>query len=107
MVRGALKVDNRITCDEGKLFGPAGDLNQFDHKDYYKVLNQDTKTNFIIIDDMSNIYIYNFNNRKVMRTISHKDGNTVIHVYPAKEGHILVSEYNKKEKQTRFSIESL
>jgi hypothetical protein len=28
-------------------------------------------------------------------------------VFPAKEGHVLVSEYNKKEKYTRYSIEAL
>jgi hypothetical protein len=35
-----------------------------------------------------------------------KDGNLKINVYPAKEGHIMVSEYNRKEKTTRFSIEA-
>jgi hypothetical protein len=56
---------------------------------------------------MTNIYIYNFNNKKLMRTISHKDGRIITRVFPAKEGHVMVSEYNGKEKQTRFSIESL
>jgi hypothetical protein len=43
----------------------------------------------------------------LMRTISHKDGHTIIHVFPAKEGHIMVSEFDGKAKQTRFSIEAL
>ena len=105
--KGKLKLDNHIPCDETSYFGPAGQLDQFDHKDFYKVVNQDTKTNFIIVDDMTNIYIYNFNNKKLMRTISHKDGHTITKVFPAKEGHVMVSEYNGKEKQTRFSIEAL
>ena len=40
-------------------------------------------------------------------TIPHKDGNVKINVFPAKEGHMMVAEYNKKEKFTRFSIEAL
>jgi hypothetical protein len=42
-----------------------------------------------------------------MRTIQHKDGSIKTSVYPAKEGHIMVSEYNRKGKYTRFSIEAL
>jgi hypothetical protein len=61
----------------------------------------------MIIDDEANIYIYNVNGKKIMRTIPHKDGNVKINVYPAKEGHMMVSEYNRKEKYTRFSIEAL
>jgi hypothetical protein len=105
--KGKLKLESHVPCDETPYFGPAGQLDQLDHKDFYKVVNQDNHTNFIIVDDQLNIYIYNFNDKKLMRTISHKDGRTTIHVFPAKEGHILVSEYNSKEKQTRFSIEAL
>jgi len=42
-----------------------------------------------------------------MRTIPHMDGNVRTSILPAKEGHIMVSEYNYKEKYTRVSIESL
>ena len=105
--KGKLKLETHIPCDETSYFGPAGQLDQMDHKDFYKVVNQDTKTNFVIVDDATNIYIYNFNSKKLMRTISHKDGRIITKVFPAKEGHIMVSEYNGKEKQTRFSIEAL
>jgi hypothetical protein len=103
---GGVTLDNTITCDESKDFGPTGILSAFDKKDFYKVFNPDTKTNYMIIDDAENIYIYNANSKKVMRTIPHKDGNIKTNVYPAKEGHIIVAEYNKKERTTRFSIES-
>ena len=76
-------------------------------KDFYKVVNSETKTNFIIIDDQDNTYIYNVNGKKLMRTIQHKEGHTKKGVYPAKEGHIMVTEYNRKERSTRFSIEAL
>jgi hypothetical protein len=102
---GTLALDNSIPCDETKDFSPAGILYNLDKKDFYKVVNPDTKSNYMIIDDEANIYIYNVNDKKVMRIIPHKDGSVKINVYPAKEGHIMVSEYNRKEKTTRFSIE--
>jgi hypothetical protein len=104
---GAVALDNNIPCDESKTFGAGDLLFQRDKKDYYSVSNPDTKTNYVIIDDEQNIYIYNVNGKKVVRTIPHKDGNVKINVFPAKEGHMMVSEYNKKEKYTRFSIEAL
>ena len=105
--KGVLKLDNHIPCDEGSYFGPAGTLSELDHKSFYKVVNQDTHTNFIIVDDLENTYIYNFNAKKTVRTIQHKDGRIKTRVYPAKEGHIMVSEFNSKEKSTRLSIEAL
>lgn len=104
---GNIALDNQIPCDETKYFGPTGMLYELDKKDYYKVVNPDTKSNYMIIDDLANIYIYNVNGKKIVRTIPHKDGNVKINVYPAKEGHMMVSEYNRKEKYTRFSIEAL
>jgi outer membrane lipoprotein-sorting protein len=100
-------LDNDIPCDESKTFGSSDLLYQRDKKEYYNVSNPDTKTNYVIIDDEQNIYIYNVNGEKVVRTIPHKDGNVKVNVYPAKEGHMMVSEYNKKERFTRFSIEAL
>lgn len=104
---GNIALDNNIPCDETKYFSDAGILYAQDKKDYYKVDNPDTKTNYMIIDDEANIYIYNVSAKKVVRIIPHKDGNVKINVYPAKEGHMMVSEYNRKEKYTRFSIEAL
>lgn len=104
---GALAFDNSIPCDETKDFGPAGILYDLDKKDFYKVVNPDTKSDYMIIDDEANIYIYNVNDKKVVRTIPHKDGSIKINVFPAKEGHVMVSEYNRKEKFTRFSIEAI
>ena len=104
---GNIALDNQIPCDETKYFGPTGIVYELDKKDYYKVVNPATKSNYMIIDDQANIYIYNVNAKKVMRTIPHKDGNVKINVYPAKEGYMMVAEYNKKEKYTRFSIEAL
>jgi hypothetical protein len=104
---GNIALDNSIPCDETKYFGDMGILAELDKKDFYKVDNPDTKNNYMIIDDEENIYIYNVSAKKIMRTIPHKDGNIKINVFPAKEGYMMVSEYNRKEKYTRFSIEAL
>lgn len=103
---GNVALDNNVPCDETKSFGPATVLYDLDKKDFYKVVNPDTRNNYMIIDDAENIYIYNVDGKKIMRTIPHRDGSVKTNVYPAKEGHILVSEYNRKEKTTRFSIET-
>ena len=103
---GNVVLDNSIPCDETKSFGSAGLLYDLDRKDFYKVIDPDIKSNYMIIDDTENIYIYNVNSKKIMRTIPHKDGNIKTNVYPAKEGHIVISKYNRKEKTTSFSIEA-
>jgi len=104
---GNLVLDNNISCDETKYFNAGSVLPELDKKDYYKVVNPDTRTNYMIIDDEENIYIYNVNVKKIARIIPHKDGSIRVNVYPAKEGHMMVSEFNRKEKTTRFSIEAL
>lgn len=105
--KGGLKLDNNIPCDETNYFIPAVEVDAFDKKSFYRVVNPEIKTHYMIIDDEKHIYIYNVNSQKLERTIPHKDGNVKTTVYPAKEGHIMVSEYNRKEKYTRFSIEGL
>jgi hypothetical protein len=107
--KGGLSYENTIPCNNssfrpgrtpvGVEFGPS--------KKFYKVSNTDTKTDYVIVDDVKDIVIYNLTQKKVMRTISHKDGSSRLNIYPAKEGHIMVAEYNKKEKYSRLSIESL
>jgi hypothetical protein len=104
---GSIVLDNSIPCDKTKVFGPTAILFEQDKKEFYNVASPDTKNNYTIINDEENIYIYDVNGKKLMRTIPHKDGNLRINVYPAKEGHVMVSEYNRKEKTTRFSIEAL
>jgi hypothetical protein len=105
--KGGLKLDNNIPCDETSYFIPALEITAIDKKSFYRVVNPEIKTHYMIIDDEKHIYIYNVNSQKLERTIQHKDGNIKTTVYPAKEGHIMVSEYNRKEKYTRFSIEGL
>jgi hypothetical protein len=106
--KGALSLDNTIDGEKVRItFKATASASAVDPKSFYTVENEASKSNFIIMDDVKNITIYNVGQKKVVRTIPHKDGNIRTNVFPAKEGHIMVSEYNKKEKYTRVSIESL
>ncbi|HSC40378.1 MAG TPA: hypothetical protein VLD19_20985 [Chitinophagaceae bacterium] len=106
-IKGGLSLDNSIEGNTGKFFTASYAMYAKDLRSYYTVANSDTKTNYLILDDTKDIFIYNVNQKKVVRTIAHKDGNIRTYVFPAKEGHVMVSEYNKKEKYTRYSIEAL
>lgn len=74
---------------------------------YYSVSNSDTRTNYMVVDDHKAIQIYNVNQNKTARTIPHKEANNLVTILPAKEGYMMVYEFNKKEKTTRLSIEAL
>jgi hypothetical protein len=82
-------------------------LDAYDNRVYYNVTNADTKQDYVVMGDARNYTIYNVTQKKVQRTIPHKDGNVFTTIFPAKEGHVMVSEYNKKERYTRVSIEAL
>jgi hypothetical protein len=82
-------------------------VSSYDPNSYYTVKNSDTRTQYLIIDKAKDIDIYNVNQKKVARTIPHKEGNNMVTVFPAKEGYVMVYEFNKKEKTTRLSIEAL
>jgi hypothetical protein len=104
---GNLSFDNTIACDDTRFFPHRTPVNLVDTKSFYTVFNANKKTSFLIVDDVKNIVIYNINSKKVVRTVPHKDGQVRTNIFPAKEGYIMVSEYNKKEKYTKLSIETL
>jgi hypothetical protein len=105
--KGNLTLENSLEGDDTPFFKTDAAGLDMDLKKYYVVSNPDTKTFYLIIDDKKNIYIYNLNTKKVVRTISHVDGNIITQVFPAKEGHVIVAEYNKKEETTTVSIEAI
>lgn len=105
--KGSLSLENTIPALATEKVLPRSMTYSCDQRSYYTVSNSDTKTDYVVIDDTKSIFIYNINQKKIVRTIPHKDGNSFFYVFPAKEGHVMVSEYNKKEKQTRLSIEAL
>jgi len=78
-----------------------------DNKSYYTVTSSETKSTYLIITEAKNITFYSIDQKKVLRTIPRKDGGMETLIFPAKEGHVLVSEYNRKEKTRKFSIEAI
>jgi hypothetical protein len=82
-------------------------VTSYDRCGYYTVRNSDTRTEYLVIDKPKDIDIYNINQKKIARTIPHQEGNNILTVYPAKEGYVMVYDFNKKEKTTRLSIEAL
>lgn len=105
--KGALAFENTIPCNSTSYTSGKYQLSLLDKKSFYNVSNTTTKSNYLIVDDEDDIVIYNVKQRKVVRTVPHKDGRVRTNIFPAKEGSILVQEYNKKEKYTKFSIEAL
>lgn len=105
--KGAISVDNFVDANNSSSYPGSMAISSYDQKGFYFVSNPDTKANYVIIDDFRDIFIYNVNQKKVIRAIHHKEKNVRTFVFPAKEGHIMVSEYNKKEKSTTVSIEAL
>lgn len=105
--KGNFNFENSIDCNNSQFFHGRMPVSMYDAKKFFQVSNNETKANYVVVDDTKDIVIYNITQKKVARTISHKEGKSRMNIYPAKEGHIMVSEYNKKEKYTRLSIEAL
>jgi hypothetical protein len=104
--KGALSVEGSVEGDKGSYFrNNTGWL--FDTRSYMVAGNAETKNIYLIISDKKNFFVHSMNAKKVIRTIPRKDGNTFTYIYPAKEGHIMVSEYDRKERATTVSIEAL
>ena len=105
--KGVLSVESTINCDS-KPFVPARVIfSEYDVRRFYQVSNSNTKSNYVIVDDTKDIVIYNINQKKIARKVPHKDGQVRTNIFPAKEGYVMVAEYNRKERYTRLSIEAL
>jgi hypothetical protein len=106
--KGVLSYENEIPCTDTRFIKGNRSLSPFlVQRSFYNVENKNTKTNYMIVDDSKDIMIYNVGQKKVVRSVSHKEGKVRTDIFPAKEGHIMVVEQNKKEKYTRLSIEAL
>jgi outer membrane protein assembly factor BamB len=104
---GKLSYENSIPGKAHNVHIARAAYYMYNSRDFYTVTSSDTKTTYLIVSDLKNVQIYNVNEKKVIRTIPHKDGNIHTAIYPAKEGHVIIAEYNKKERTTRFSIEAI
>lgn len=105
--KGQITVENTIPSNYTSYQRGSYWASSMSNKNYHIVTNSNTKNNYLVLDDQKDISIYNIQTKKVVRTIPHKDGNVKTYVYPAKDGSIMVSEYNSKEHYTRMSIEPL
>ncbi|MBW8687973.1 DUF6770 family protein [Chitinophaga rhizophila] len=106
--KGNLSYVNAIpSAHSGYLTGKMSLFQHMSLPEYYMVMNSDTKSNYLVVSDRKNVNIYSINQQKVIRTIPRKDGSVTTTIYTAKEGHVMVSEYNQKERTRKFSIESL
>ncbi|TCJ14211.1 hypothetical protein EPD60_09395 [Flaviaesturariibacter flavus] len=104
---GRLRFENTIPGEQSRFLQAKVDLGYFPGKLFYSVANATTKSNFLIVDDADKAVIYNLEKRKIVRTVPHRDGKVSTYIVPAKEGHIMVVENNRKEKYTKLSIEAL
>ena len=106
--KGTLSLDNTIACKNSSFWRSNTDFITVNGgRNFYSLDDPESKSSFIIADDSKNIMIYNVGEKKVIRTIPHKAEGVHTTIGPAKDGHFMVIEYNKKEKFTRLSIESL
>lgn len=72
---------------------------------FFSVYNAVSKSSYLVISDADNTYLYNLKDQKVAKTIPRSNGESVVTVIPAKEGSIMISEINRKEKYSKLSIE--
>lgn len=105
--KGALSFDNTIPCNSTKFAVGRVPLSELYSKSFYNINNAANKSNFLIVDDEKDIVIYNVNNKKVVRTVPHQAGKVSTNIFPAKEGYVMVQEYNKRDKYMKLSIEAL
>lgn len=105
---GVFTQDNVIAMKKtGKAVAGAGVSYLTDHRGNYYLTNDESKKTYIVAMDDQSTQIYDTEKHKVIRTIPFsKDGSRIL-IAPAKEGHIMVIEKNRKQKYTRLSIERL
>jgi hypothetical protein len=104
---GKLSIVNTVPTPRSAPFQASSPEFQYMGPGYYKLSNPDTHTDYLVINNAKDIDIYNINQKKVARTIPRKEGNNLITVFPAKEGYVMVRNFDKKDGSTRLSIESL
>lgn len=104
---GVLSLENNIPVAPSRGWAAKIANEGMDNKAYYSIHSPEKKATYLVITEAKNITLYHVDQKKVLRTIPRKDGNIETMIFPAKEGHMLVAEYDRKEKTRKFSIESL
>jgi hypothetical protein len=104
---GKLRYYNSLPGENSIYFTAGAPIDRYDGRGFYNVTNPDTKSSFLIMNDAQTAVIYNVETKKVVRRVPHNNATGYTYIFPAKEGHIMVMEYNFKAKETRLSIEAL
>ncbi|MBW8685112.1 DUF6770 family protein [Chitinophaga rhizophila] len=90
-----------------KTVSPWSNFKDMDNCSFYSLNNPETRVPYLIIKTEKDIVIYNVQDKKVVRKIAKKLGNVTTSIYPAKDGHIIISEYDEKKQSTKLSIEAV
>ena len=104
---GKIHYENSIDAVNSRYLPSRQPFYAFENRGFYSVTNAASKSSFLIMDESQKAVIYNVEKRKIVRSVPHKDGNISTYIFPAKEGHIMVMEYNRKARETKLSIEAL
>ncbi|GAA4325584.1 DUF6770 family protein [Flaviaesturariibacter amylovorans] len=104
---GRLRFENAIEGQSSRFYAAKMDLSYYGFKSFYTVSNPATQSNFLIVDDFGKTIIYNVTTRRVVRTVPAREGSVSTAIFPAKQGHIMVVENNRRERYTKLSIEAL
>ncbi|HEU4471494.1 MAG TPA: DUF6770 family protein [Flavisolibacter sp.] len=105
---GRLRVDNSIPpAGKSRYIPSKAGFQYYDSRGFYTVMNAASRSNFLIVDEADAAVIYNVEKRQIVRRVPHRDGSVSTYIYPAKEGHIMVMEFDRKARQTKLSIEAL
>ncbi len=102
--KGVLTYETPVESKKGAFRRSAFPLSLSGYRAFSTVLNTNSKTHYLIVDDGENSSIYNVNSKKVVRKVPAKDGNATRKILPAKEGYIMVSEYNKRKNLPGFLL---
>lgn len=105
---GALTQDNEIVMKRSPKGAGKAEIGYLsNYRTNYYLTNDESKSTYIVASDEKNTQVYDAEKHKVIRTVPFKKDGSIIMIGPAKEGHIMVIEKNKKEKYTRLSVERL
>jgi hypothetical protein len=104
---GKVGFENTIDARNSRYLPSRAEFFNYGNRQFYTVSNSTSRSNFLIMDEPESAAIYHVEKRKVVRRVPHKDGHLKTYIYPAKEGHIMVMEYNSKARETKLSIEAL
>jgi len=105
--KGEITVVGKIPSTPIKRLYKGSGFKLSENRGFIPLTNPEKKSTVIIMKDVKDITIYDVQEKKVLRKIPYNTGDVTTNIYPAKDGHIIVSEYNIKDRSTKLSIEAI